>query len=141
VVLPAALVLTGCGTAPLSVLTNDYRTATDTTLYPLRIVAVDGAFNTQRAVQVYPGARLLLLESPPPTGQRTAAQQAVILRVAPCTTYRLAARRSSGVQRDWSLVVDAAEPVAGCDVEDELRKSRQAGKAVGLPAAASAPAR
>lgn len=132
----AALALAGCGTAPLSSIDGQPRTATELHLSPVRIVAVDGEFNTNRTVQVYPGARTLLLEAPPPSGIRTAAQQAAILRVAPCTSYRLGAKRSSALQTGWELVVDSVEPVAGCNPDEEVRRSQQAGKAAGLPASA-----
>lgn len=130
--LPLALVasivaLAGCAsTAPLSFIEGVPWTRTDSTLYRVRVVSVDAhiEFNgPEKPLMVSPGLRSLVLEAAPDAGAGRHMQKTYALRVEPCTHYYLAARRSSPLLADWTLVVDQKEPVAGCDPKEELKKA------------------
>jgi hypothetical protein len=119
--------LAGCAsTAPLSFVEGVPWTRTDSTLYRVRVVSVDGhiEFNgDDKPVMVSPGLRSLVLEAAPGSGARRHVQKTYPLAVEPCTHYYLAARRSSPMDAEWTLVIDRKEPVAGCDPKEELRKA------------------
>lgn len=121
----AALTAAGCVTAPMTLLDGELRTRTDPTLYPVRIVAVDGHKEFRNPVQVPPGQRLVVFEAAPGKSARGTVQKTIGLRVEPCTRYSFAARRASAMDADWELVVGAPEPVAACDPQVELEKARK----------------
>jgi hypothetical protein len=98
------------------------------TLYPVRIVAVDGEMQHTTPVAVLPGPRWLQVVGP--SGQGVAQPQTVVLKIQPCTYYYLGARRDSAVGNNWKLVVDAEETIQACDPADELRKAKAAAKPV-----------
>lgn len=122
-----ALLLSACGTAPLSVLENHPFHKTDFHREPLTIVAVNGHYTVERAPLVYPGVNTLILEARPVGGMRLPNQQTVAFEVEPCTRYYLAAERETSLSRDWKLVVDRKESVAGCSKEEELAKAKREG--------------
>lgn len=119
--------LAGCAsTAPLSFIEGVPWTRTDPSLYPVRVVSVDAHIEFEGAskpVMVSPGVRSLVLEAAPGEGVRHHVQRTYAMRIEPCTHYYLAARKSSALASEWTLVVDRKEPVPGCDVKDELRKA------------------
>jgi hypothetical protein len=123
--LAAGALLAGCSTAPLSYLEAGPLTRTDPKLYPLRIISVDGDYSRQHSRPVAPGPHSIIVAPPPLPGTRRIDERPFMLRVEPCTRYYLAARRESPVIHEWQLVVDATEPVAGCDAEEERRKLSQ----------------
>ena len=128
--------LLGCAvTAPLSFVEGMPLTRPDSTLYPVRVVSIDGELVFKRpsqAIHVAPGPRWMTLEAAPGTGARRSIQKRYALKVEPCTRYVLAAKRDSPMAADWSLVVDAKEVVVGCNAEEELKK---AGMVAGLETA------
>lgn len=123
----SALLLSACGTAPLSVLENHPFHKTDFHREPLTIVAVNGEYSPERRRLVYPGLNTLILEARPVGGMRLPHQQTVAFEVEPCTRYYLAAERETSLSRDWKLVVDRKEEVAGCSPEEELAKAKREG--------------
>ena len=118
----------GCASAPLSLLVGEPKTKTELLLFPVKIVSVDGGIEFRNPVQVAPGPRWLVLEAGPSAGARTKVQKSFVLRVEPCTRYFLAARRASAVAAEWEVVIDAKEPVSGCDAEAEMRKAAPTSK-------------
>lgn len=138
--LVAVLVLAGCAAAPLSFVEGVPQTRADTSLYPVRVVSVDGSMNfggPEKRVQLAPGPRWLVLEAAQGQGARKVVQKAFAFKVEPCTHYFFAARRASPMDTDWSLVVERKEPVSGCNVEEELKKAGQTAGASGAAAGAS----
>lgn len=118
--------LTACVFAPLSFIQGTPQTLTDFTLYPVRIVSVDGSIQFARPskpIQISPGSRSIVFEATPGSGARNGVQKSFALKVEPCTRYFLAARRQLAMDADWSLVVDKTEAVPGCNIEDELQKA------------------
>ncbi|HEY8047990.1 MAG TPA: hypothetical protein VIE63_02375 [Ramlibacter sp.] len=119
--------LAGCAsTAPLSFVEGVPWTKTDSTLFPVRVVSIDGHIEFSapgKAIMISPGLRSLVLEAAPDEGAGRHIQKTYALPVQPCTHYYLGAKRTSALVSDWTLVVDAKEPVAGCDPKEELRKA------------------
>ncbi len=124
--LTAAASLTACTSAPLSFVEGVPLTRTDPTLYPVRVVSLDGIIQFSSADQplnVYPGSRSLVLAAAPGKSARGSTQKSYVLNVEPCSRYYLAAKRKSPMDSDWSLVLDHKEAVPGCTVESELKKT------------------
>lgn len=120
------LALAGCASAPMSFVDAMPTPRTDTSLYPVRVVSVDGSTQFggfDRPVQLYPGTRRLVLEAAPGRSAKGSVQKSFVLQIEPCKRYYLAAKRQSPMDADWSLVEGQKDPVAGCDVKDELRKA------------------
>ena len=122
--LASSALLVGCSTAPLSYLENGPLTRTDPKLYPVRLISVDGDFSAQHSRPVSAGPHSIVVAPQPLPGTRRLDERVFMLRIEPCTRYYLAARRESPVIHEWELVVDAKEPVAGCDAEEERAKAR-----------------
>jgi hypothetical protein len=71
---------------------------------------------------------VLTLAAPPVGPTYLDIEKKYTLEIAPCTRYYVAGDRVNPLQRDWSLVIEMTEPVAGCDPAEELRKAQsQAG--------------
>ena len=115
--------LAACTTAPLSFLVGRPLTKTDMTLYPVRIVSVDGAHDYNVPAAIAPGVHEVVLEAAPGRGALNGVQKTFTLEIKPCTRYFLAARRDSPMSSDWALVVDSTETVGGCSPEEEFRKA------------------
>src|SRR5205085_6153200 len=65
--------LAGCASAPLSFVDGVPQTRTDPTLYPVRVVSVDGSIQFSspgKPVQLSPGPRSLVFEAAPGQGAR-----------------------------------------------------------------------
>lgn len=138
----AVLLLAGCASAPLSFVEGMPLTQADPSLYPVRVVSIDGSQQFSKPstpIQLFPGQRWLVLEAAPGKSARRVVQKSYALKVEPCTRYVFAARRASPMDSDWSLVVDRTEPVSGCNAEEELRKAAQENGATGPAAAAGSP--
>lgn len=128
----AAVVLAGCASGPLSFIEGVPLTRTDSSLYPVRIVAVDGSMHfdgPSEPVQLSPGPRHVVLEAAPSRSARKTVLKSFILQIEPCRRYYLAAQRQSSMDADWTLVEDRKEVVAGCDEAEELRKAELLAKA------------
>ena len=126
------LALAGCAAAPMSFVDALPTARTDTSLYPVRVVSVDGS--TQfggyaRPVQLHPGTRHLVLEAAPGRSVKGSVQKSFVLQIEACQRYYFAAKRTSPMEADWSLVEGQKEAVAGCDVKDELRKAERVAQA------------
>lgn len=123
----SVLLLAGCGTAPMSVLENHPFHRTHMHREPVTIVSVNGDFALESSRRVYPGVNTLVVEARPVGGMRLPRQQSMAFNVEPCTRYYLAAERETSLSRDWKLVVDRKEEVAGCSPEEELAKAKREG--------------
>jgi len=122
----AIVVLSGCASGPLSFVEGVPLTRTDASLYPVRVVAVDGSLHFDgpgEPVQLSPGARQVVLVAAPSHGTRRTVQKSFVLQIEPCRRYVLAAKRQSSMDADWSLVEDRKQVVPGCDPAEELRKA------------------
>ncbi len=132
-----AALLAGCTTAPLSFI-NDrqvyYRAVLNR--YPVRVVAIDGSYQSFRPVPIAPGEHLLTLDALPVAGFTVPIQKFYPMSIAPCTRYYIAAQRTSPLTQDWNLVVEETWPVAGCDPAKELEKAKTAAIS-GAPSPAS----
>lgn len=119
--------LGACTTAPLSFI-NDRQVYYKTVLnrYPVRIVAIDGSYQTFRPVPIAPGPHLLTIDAVPVAGFSVPVQKIYPMTIAPCTRYYVAAQRTSPLTQDWSLVVEETWPVAGCDPAKEIEKAKVA---------------
>ncbi len=123
-----AATLVGCGTAPLSYLNDNqvyYKAVINR--YPVRVVAIDGAYQTFQPVPIAPGEHVLTVDAVPVAGFSLPVQKRVSMTVAPCTRYYVAAQRRSPLLQDWEFVVEETWPVAGCDPAKEIEKARTAG--------------
>ena len=90
--------------------------------YPVRIIAIDGGFQTERDPRLEPGLHSLVLASLKPSQFRTRREKAVAFAVEPCTRYFLAARHATALSEDWELVVRKRETIGGCNA-DAARKA------------------
>ena len=129
--------LAACSTAPLSFI-NDRQVYYKAVLnrYPVRVVAIDGSYQTFRPVPIAPGPHLLTIDAVPVAGFSLPIQKQYPFEVAPCTRYYIAAQRATALSQDWNLVVEETWPVAGCDPAKELEKAKVASGA-GQPVFAS----
>ncbi len=111
----------GCSTI-YSRIDGDFDVAT-TALndYPVKIVAIDGAFQISQSAPVEPGTHSLILASRKPTHFHIREQKAFPIKVEPCTRYYLAARHASKLTEDFEMIVRRAEPISGCDLEGARR--------------------
>ena len=119
-----AATLAGCGTAPLSYL-NDRQVYYKAVInrYPVRVVAIDGYYQTFKPVPIAPGEHVLTIDAVPVAGFSVPVQKVYPMTIEPCMRYYLAAQRRSPVIQDWELVVEETWPVAGCDPAKELQKA------------------
>jgi hypothetical protein len=125
--LSSVVLLSGCASAPMSLLDGTPYHRTHLNRYPVRIVAVNGDFTLEQPKRVYAGVNSLVLEAEPVGGVKTARQQAVAFKVSPCTRYYLAAERETSLSQNWKLVIDHVEPIAMCNRDEEVAKSRKEG--------------
>lgn len=111
--------------SPQSYLDGDPQTRTDTHLYPVRIVGVDGVTPHGNPVAVTPGAHWVEIQAPPADSMsrgRISKSQTFVLKIEPCARYFFGAHKDSPLADKWKLVVDKVEIVKGCDPDEELRK-------------------
>ena len=122
----ASLLLSACGTAPLSQLDGRLQASSriQFNTYGVRVISVDGDFSLQNPRWIGPGLHTLVVTAAPGPGARDVGQQSFTFSVEPCTRYYLAAKRPSAMSADWDLVVADQETLAGCDPEKELAKAR-----------------
>lgn len=123
----AAATLAGCGTAPLSYL-NDRQVYYKAVInrYPVRVVAIDGSYQTFKPVPISPGEHVLTIDAVPVAGFSVPVQKVYPMTIEPCMRYYIAAQRRSPVIQDWDLVVEQTWPVAGCDPAKEIEKAKTA---------------
>ena len=105
--------LAGCST-PYSQITGEryYRAPPDT--YPLKVVAVDGAYPSVEPVLVDPGLRQVTVRALPTSAQAIGLRKTVPLEVKPCTLYYLVAVKETELAPDFTVRVDNELPVPGC---------------------------
>jgi hypothetical protein len=122
--LVATLALCGCSTAPLTII-NDRQVyyPVDYHRYPVRVEAVDRRGNIESPVFVDPGVHQVTLAAPPQRGFLEPVEKTYTLNLAPCTRYYVAAERATALTRDWNLVIEEQEHVAGCDPAKEWQKA------------------
>ena len=124
--LGATLLLSACGTAPLSQLDGRLQASSriQFNTYSVRVISVDGDFSLQNPRLIGPGLHTLVVTAAPGPGARDVGQQTFTFSVEPCTRYYLAAKRPSAMSANWDLVVEEKEILGGCDPEKELTKAR-----------------
>jgi hypothetical protein len=118
-----------CASAPQSYIDGTPQTKTDTHLYPVRIVAVDGDIPHTTPVAVTPGPHWLEIESPTAGnagGKGAPKSQTFVLKIEPCTYYYVGAHKDSASLDKWKLVVDEEDTIKECDPAAELKKARDA---------------
>lgn len=122
----ATLLLSACGTAPLSFLEGRLQPSSriQFNTYSVRVIAIDGEYSLQNPRVVGPGLHTLEVNAFPGKGARNIGPKTFTFNVEPCTRYYLAAKRASPMSADWDLAVENKESVGGCDPEKELAKSR-----------------
>jgi hypothetical protein len=81
-----------------------------------------------------PGAQFGKWEMKDRSVRRTDSQD-IYMKIEPCTRYYLGAARETALAHAWQLVVDAKEPVAGCDPAAELKKAQAPSGAASTPKA------
>jgi hypothetical protein len=122
-----ACLLQACASnVPMSLMKGVPETATDFTLVPVRIIAIDQEMmfrNQTQWINVAPGIHSLVLQADPPQRAHTAKQRVYMFRVAPCTRYELAAKFDSPLLDRWDLVLDSTETISACNPEEELKKA------------------
>ncbi len=119
-----AMMLTALALAPLgactasheSVLTGYlYQPAVELNRFPVEIIAIDGSSRLDNVYRIEPGVHSLTLASRQSLRHnRVARQQTVEFTVQPCTRYYLAAQHESPLLDRWTMMIDYAEPIAGC---------------------------
>ena len=124
------LLMMGCSSAPLSFVRGEPLSRADGSLYPVKVVSVDGKIQfggrPDGSIELWPGVHSVVFVAAPGSGARGTVQRTFMIKVEPCTYYHYAAKRDSVMDANWSLVLDRAERVAGCNAEEELRKASQA---------------
>ncbi len=106
--------VSGCAQQWESVLDGNLYTRANLNRYPVLIVAVDGEYSTITPRRVDAGERRLTVDAPPVAGFREPVRKEFTFRVEKCVRYWLAAQRATSLTSDYELVIDHAEPVAGC---------------------------
>jgi len=122
----ATLLVSACGTAPLSFLDGRLQPSSRIQLntYSVRVISIDGDYSLQNPRVVGPGLHTLGINAAPGRGARNIGPKLFTFNVEPCTRYYLAAKRISPMDADWDLVVENKEFVGSCDPEKELAKSK-----------------
>ena len=105
--------LAGCST-PYSQITGEryHRSTIDT--YPLKVVAIDGAYPSVEPALVEPGLRQVTVRALPTPVQAIGPSKTVPLEVKPCTLYYLVAVKETELAPDFTVRVDHELPVPGC---------------------------
>jgi hypothetical protein len=121
----SSVVLSACGSAPLSFIEAKPRSALmPLNHYPVRVVAVDESLQFSMPVQVAAGKRQLVLEAYPSNSAAKTPQKVIFMDIQPCTRYFLLAKRTSAMRADWELVKTETEAVSACNPEEEMRKTQ-----------------
>jgi hypothetical protein len=110
---------TGCASSPYDQPYGEVRVdrtpTADPLLRPVIINRVDEktSLEIDRAVMA-PGSHKVTLDLPPRKGFHLATQENLVLDVAPCTRYYVAARLESQLLQEWKPVVRYSEPIGEC---------------------------
>jgi hypothetical protein len=124
VALALGLTLCACSTAPLTIISDrQVYFPVDIHRYAVSVEAVDRRGNTASPVFIDPGVHQVTIAAPPQRGFREPVVKTYTLDLAPCTRYYIAADRVNALTRDWSLVIENQERVAGCDPAEEWKKA------------------
>jgi hypothetical protein len=110
----ATAALAGCAHQWESTLDGNVYTRAHINRFPVSITAVDGAYSTINPRQVDAGERRLTIDAPPVAGFREPVRKEFTFKVEKCVRYWLAAQRATALTQDFELVIDHAEPIAGC---------------------------
>jgi hypothetical protein len=110
----AMTTLTACAQQWESVLDGNLYTRTSMNRYPVAITAVDGNYSLQNPRYVDAGIRRLAIDAPPVAGFSQPVRREFDFKVERCVRYWVAAQRASSLSQDFELVIDHAEPIAGC---------------------------
>ena len=105
--------LSGCST-PYSQITGEryHRSPIDT--YPLKVVAIDGAYPSVEPALIEPGLRQVTVRALPTPVQAIGPSKTVPLEIKPCTLYYVVAVKQTELAPDFTVRVDQELPVAGC---------------------------
>lgn len=122
--LALALAMSGCTTIFSEVRGDFDMPTTALNDYPVRIIAIDGAFQMQEDPRIEPGFHSLILASRKPSQFRVKREKAFPLVVEPCTRYFLAARHATSLSEDWELVIRKRESIGGCNAEAAKKAAR-----------------
>lgn len=106
--------LAGCAHQWESLLDGNLYTRANLNRYPVLIVAVDGEYSTLTPRRVDSGIRKLTVDAPPIPNFREPVRKEFEFKVEKCVRYWLAAQRATALTPDFELVIDHAEPIAGC---------------------------
>jgi hypothetical protein len=120
-ILPLLLLAAAAGCAsspydqPYAEVRVDRVPTVDPLLRPVIINRVDGrtSMEIDRAVMP-PGSHKVTLDLPPRQGFHLATQEDLVLDVAPCTRYYVAARLEELRLQAWKPVVRYTEPIGEC---------------------------
>jgi hypothetical protein len=123
-----------CAANPKSYLDGHPQTKNDPQLYPVQIVAVDGAMQGNNPIHVTPGPHWLEVVGPKGRATEAPKSQTFVLKIEPCTYYYLGARKESALLDKWKLVVDEEDTIKECNPAEELRNAKAA-QPQGLPKA------
>ncbi|MGL4233085.1 MAG: hypothetical protein ACRCWJ_17090 [Casimicrobium sp.] len=110
----AATSMSGCAHQWESLLDGNLHTRASMNRYPVSIVAVDGEYSTINPRRVDAGERRLTIDAPPIPNFREPVRKEFTFKVEKCVRYWLAAQRATALTQDFELVIDHAEPIAGC---------------------------
>jgi len=114
---------------PQSWIDGDIRSQIDDTLDPVQIHGLDGQLlfdAPDHPVHLAPGRHDVLL-APFVQGRAAAVTtKQFSIVVEPCMHYTFGARRASRKSRDWTLEVDTAAKISGCDPAAEVRAAAEA---------------
>jgi hypothetical protein len=106
--------MSGCAHQWESLIDGNLYTKAHINRYPVSITAVDGDYSTINPRRVDAGIRKLTVDAPPVAGFNQPVRKEFEFKVEKCVRYWLAAQRASSLTQDFVLVIDHAEPIAGC---------------------------
>jgi hypothetical protein len=106
--------MSGCAHQWESLIDGNLYTKAHINRYPVSITAVDGEYSTINPRRVDAGIRKLTVDAPPVAGFNQPVRKEFEFKVEKCIRYWLAAQRASSLAQDFVLVIDHAEPIAGC---------------------------
>lgn len=106
--------ISGCAHQWESLIDGNLYTRTHLNRFPVSIVAVDNEYSTITPRRVDSGERRLTVDAPPVANFTIPVRKEFTFKVEKCVRYWLAAQRATSLTQDFELVIDHAEPIAGC---------------------------
>jgi hypothetical protein len=123
--LAAMALLAGCAASPFDApyawIERDPMPAADPLVIPVIVNRVDGVTSQwPDRVVVAPGRHVVTLDVPPRKGFSQATQADLVLDVAPCTRYYVAARLETTVTQGWTPIVRSIQRLGECEAKFNL---------------------